>query len=568
MGNSSPKGKSSASEKSEIQSESQSQKIRVLSPKGGEIRIIENQNNDQISARKSESFTRSQYRVSHSQSASTTPRDQSFKGQTFKVAQTSKGGSSPLRSLPKENISSPRIAEGSPSRASITKSDSTGYANLAGNRYSFTKRSSPTRRMSTNISSKSTDQLAIDCNDSKESDTPTNTNKKRNSITFFKGREGQRSPRSPQSDLNPSDSFVSELDEQPSSSKLETLDQQATYYLTIDSERRQTLHDRPSTSSPPTSSHGTGPILQLLDQANNDGYIIGSQNPSPSKSIQSTPSAISESNSKNQSSPTAESESPVHKSKSKRRLSGVTIFGSSSNLKPPLSPSPSHSQAGSFRSDSSPVRGLMNMISTALAPSPTSPLVKGTDSPIDSFYLPNQPHATDDSRLSIDSGSQEMNSYRDRLSLNGRSSQSSPLRSEPTGPPPPISLLANRPPAHSASAASIMLTARDSPRADLPSPSSSSTPTPAIYPEGTSSTLWLRLSCPGMKVKVRQTPNIKAEHVSMIKHGQEVHVYRELDRGFYKLVDGKVYTRHITHTTHVPKLMYSIHACVCIGLYE
>ena len=564
MGNSSPKGKSSSSEKSEIQSESQSQKIRVLSPKGGEIRVIENQNNDQISARKTESFTRSQYRGPASQS--TTPRDQSFKGQTFK-SQTPKGAGSPSRSLPKENVSSPRIAEGSPSRASITKSDSTGYANLAGNRYSFTKRSSPTRRMSTNISSKSTDQLAIDCNDSKESDTPT-SNKKRNSITFFKGREGQRSPRSPQSDLNPSDSFVSELDEQPSSSKLETLDQQATYYLTIESEKRLTLHDRPPIMIPPTSSHGTGPVLQLLDQADNDGYIIGSQNPSPLKSMQSTPTAISELEAKNQTSPTAESESPVHKSKSKRRLSGVTIFGSSSNLKPPLSPSPTHSQAGSFRSDSSPVRGLMNMISTALAPSPTSPLVKGTDSPIDSFYLPNQPHATDDSRLSIDSGSQEMNSYRDRLSLNGRSSQSSPLRSELTGPPPPISLLANRPPAHSASAASIMLTARDSPRVDLPSPSSSSTPAPAIYPEGTSSTLWLRLSCPGMKVKVRQTPNIKAEHVSMIKHGQEVHVYRELNRGFYKLVDGKVYTRHITHTTHVPKLMYGIHACVCIGLYE
>jgi hypothetical protein len=53
-------------------------------------------------------------------------------------------------------------------------------------------------------------------------------------------------------------------------------------------------------------------------------------------------------------------------------------------------------------------------------------------------------------------------------------------------------------------------------------------------------TYWLRVECPGQKVKIRPEPSVKAESIRMISSGDEIQVHRQLVSGFYRLADNKV----------------------------
>ena len=51
---------------------------------------------------------------------------------------------------------------------------------------------------------------------------------------------------------------------------------------------------------------------------------------------------------------------------------------------------------------------------------------------------------------------------------------------------------------------------------------------------------WLRLDCPGVKVRVRSAPGVAEPEVSFAGDGDEFQVFAKTIKGFYQLVDGSV----------------------------
>jgi len=82
---------------------------------------------------------------------------------------------------------------------------------------------------------------------------------------------------------------------------------------------------------------------------------------------------------------------------------------------------------------------------------------------------------------------------------------------------------------------------------DLPLPqvnfnfnSQESSPTCSVLDTSKLPVQWLRVECPGQKVKIRPSPNVSDTSVGMIFSGEEVEVYIKLVSGFLQLVDGRV----------------------------
>jgi hypothetical protein len=64
---------------------------------------------------------------------------------------------------------------------------------------------------------------------------------------------------------------------------------------------------------------------------------------------------------------------------------------------------------------------------------------------------------------------------------------------------------------------------------------------PTVVPEEAVALKWLRLVCPGQKVKVRAKPSVKEPATGMLNNGDEIEVYSKLVGGFYQLNDDKVF---------------------------
>jgi serine/threonine protein kinase len=53
-------------------------------------------------------------------------------------------------------------------------------------------------------------------------------------------------------------------------------------------------------------------------------------------------------------------------------------------------------------------------------------------------------------------------------------------------------------------------------------------------------TIWLRPVCPGLKVKIKATPNSNSANNGELKSDQQIEVYIDKEQGYYRLVDGTV----------------------------
>lgn len=60
---------------------------------------------------------------------------------------------------------------------------------------------------------------------------------------------------------------------------------------------------------------------------------------------------------------------------------------------------------------------------------------------------------------------------------------------------------------------------------------------------------WLRVECPGQKVKIRSSPSVGEPPVGMLFSGEEIEVFTKLFSGFLQLVDGRVSVQLETDVT-------------------
>ena len=61
---------------------------------------------------------------------------------------------------------------------------------------------------------------------------------------------------------------------------------------------------------------------------------------------------------------------------------------------------------------------------------------------------------------------------------------------------------------------------------------------------------WIRLQCPGQRVRIRANPDVSAETLDFLNDSNEIEVLDRLINGFYQLNDGKVCVFVFAWTDH------------------
>jgi hypothetical protein len=62
----------------------------------------------------------------------------------------------------------------------------------------------------------------------------------------------------------------------------------------------------------------------------------------------------------------------------------------------------------------------------------------------------------------------------------------------------------------------------------------------ALKTQSSKATIWLKLSSPGQKLKIRTTANVEGECVGYLRNNDEIEVCVKVVSGFFELANGRV----------------------------